>query len=386
MIYTLFNYLTGYVRLKIEGVGLEKVLRKCPYILWDVSRPSYTVMYCSLSLLGYRKLKKKLDGVKVTVVEEHGLYRLFTSLWQKKVLFFGLAAMILLGVCLSSFVFKIEINGYEKLDHRKIQEYVEQFGIKPGTLKQKTDLQALCRELERKPEIAWASAGYSGVVLNVTIIEAKRKDDMTPCDIIAQYDAVIKRNSVFSGNKLKMEGDTVQKGDVLVSGLTVKEDGTVEGVASRAEIIGTIWAEGEGRVPVTNIRANRTGRTTTERYLEFAGYRSIIERGSQQDFAHYESEAIRRVIGGQQGILPVFAVERTYYEVELEELPKEIQQLQESARLTGLENTVQNLPENAKIVNEEISYRVEDGQMIAQVLLELEVPIGVRRELGYKGD
>ena len=76
--------------------------------------------------------------------------------------------------------------------------------------------------------LAWASLNIEGSALTVNISEIKNAKEETelPSNLIADFDGEIKKIDVTSGNTLVKFGDTVRKGDVLVSGIIENQNST----------------------------------------------------------------------------------------------------------------------------------------------------------------
>lgn len=374
MVYDIFNFLTGYVYIKIEGVRLEQLLNS-NISFWNVSRKGYCCIYANVSFVAYNKLMKNSE-YSITLIKERGLLCIIKRMWKNKVLFFGMALCVIALIVMSQMVIGIEVNGYYSLNKQQVEEYVKEMGVNPFSFKRSVDLDALTSHLTSKDDIAWASAGYKGVVLNVVIIEQVNENDNTPSDILSDRQAVIKKIDVYSGIKNKQIGDVVQKGDVLVTGMKMIDDNIVERIKSRANIIGTFWEYGSYTIEAQNLAIRSTGNSVKQTYIDFWGNKAYINN-PQNNFEHYVSVRDEKVLGGARGILPVRYVSMTYNEVDISYEAQDINELKDKASKLAFENAVQNVPTNAKIVNVDTNYEMNQGYLIANCIVEVEMDIGV---------
>lgn len=227
------NNILGYVEIEISGEELEKILNlahKNKLAIWNLK-------YKNRSLVGKVKPKefKKLLGIKketnskIRIVKRKGIifkinkYRGRTGLLIGAILFF----CILKGF--SFFVLGVEIKSNKPIDKVKVASVLSENGIKEWTLRHKIDTNyAAQRIILSLPELDWASVNIEGSLVTVNLhSDEEKKSDTSPSNLVAKYDSIIKRIDVTSGETLKSIGDTVAKGEVLVSGVSQNAKTTV---------------------------------------------------------------------------------------------------------------------------------------------------------------
>lgn len=373
MVYDIFNFLTGYVYIKIEGTRLERALNS-GITFWNVSRSGYSCMYANVSLMAYRRLLK-YQGLHITLIREMGIFSLFKRLWANKALFFGLCVCTAALAVISSMVVGIEVSGYYSLKKEDVEAYVNEWGVKPFSFKRSIDLDGLCNYLRSKDNIAWASAGYNGVILNVVIIEQVNEYDNTPCDIVSSRQAVIKKIDVYAGIKNKQIGDSVSEGEMLVTGIRQIGD-SIERIKARATVVGTVWETGSYTMEAAGLTIKGTGNTIQERYIDFWGNKSYIEK-KENPFEHYVVTKEEKPIGGFRSVLPVKYVTLTYNEVAISYEDKDINAVTQQVGTMAFQAAAAKAPENAKIVATDIKYEMNEGHITANAILELDINIGI---------
>ena len=152
---------------------------------------------------------------------------------------------------LSNFVWIIKVEGNEKISTQAILASCKKIGIREGILKKNINNKYNAQRLQLEQEgIAWCSLNLEGSILTINISEtdvSDKEERSLPSNLKAKIDGKIKKIDVTSGEVIVKVGDTVSKGDLLVSGvkqnlsstLFVHSDGAII-----AETIRVFSAEG----------------------------------------------------------------------------------------------------------------------------------------------
>ena len=138
---------------------------------------------------------------------------------------------MILYLC-SLFIWDIEFQGNLRHSDQELLNFLKTEEISCGVRKGGID----CEELEgrirsRYPDVTWVSARVKGTRLYVHIKEndvvlTVPEKDQTPADLAAAENGTIVSMVVRSGISMVRPGDTVEKGQVLVSGtIPITDDG-----------------------------------------------------------------------------------------------------------------------------------------------------------------
>ena len=116
------------------------------------------------------------------------------------------------------------------------------------------DTSLICsRIIECSSDIAWIAINFRGNIANVEIIELSRADNTVKpgnaSNLVSQYDAVVDTVELSSGEAVVKGGQSVAKGDLLVSGALEGINGTVF-VRSEGRIMGVVTDTIEVHVPI----------------------------------------------------------------------------------------------------------------------------------------
>ncbi len=157
-----------------------------------------------------------------------------------------LAALFLSAVlCFLSYntVFDIRISGNESLSAEDVIEALDASGFSVGDLWSKCNKSEIeARLLSSSSNIAWININRRGNVAYIDIVEKKiYSDKELPykySNIVAECDCVIEDINVKSGYAAVKIGDTVKRGDVLISGIPPTENGDF--CLAMGEVVGRV--------------------------------------------------------------------------------------------------------------------------------------------------
>ncbi len=224
----MLRFMRGWVKISVAGRGPERFLNLCRnrgLVMWNISvdECGYT---CFMYLEDYRNcgnLAQKA-GVTVTCMAEYGLPA-FLKRYRFRQAFFAACFLLLFAVWFSSihlWDIRIENNLYYTDD--QILSCLEEHGIRKGVRKSRVDCEQIEQVLRDTFErISWSAVSVDGTVLQVDIAEnygtlVAVMADTEPADLVAEMDGVVESMVVRKGIAQVKPGDTVTKGQVLVSG------------------------------------------------------------------------------------------------------------------------------------------------------------------------
>ncbi|WP_333676076.1 sporulation protein YqfD [Muricomes intestini] len=258
MIQSIIRYMRGYVKIRVEGYSPERFLNLCRHhqiYIWGLT-PCGNAYELYMSLKGFRKLRPivRKTHTRVVLISRVGL-PFFIYKYRKRKLFF-LSFFLCMGLLYlySSFIWDIHFEGNEKWTNETLLEFLETKNVAPHMPKSKVDCAQIVKDIRKEyDDIVWVSASIDGSRLNIQIkenedtfredgedktvspakgVDAQSPEDTEqPKDLIASKDGVITSIITRTGVPQVHEGDTVSKGDILVSG-------RVEVVNDSLEVVG----------------------------------------------------------------------------------------------------------------------------------------------------
>ena len=388
----IWNYLRGYLVIKVEGLSLEKFINLClrqGIHLWKIKRSTYTSLTACISISGFRKLHSIRRAVRcrITIIDKRGFPFIAYRFRNRKMLIAGMVLFMAILYGLGSFVWVVEVEGAIKTDPQYIIEKLEKYGIKPGTFKRDIDTWTTeNRMLIEIPELSWISIEIKGVKAIARVVEATKPPALvskdTPCNIVAAKDGIIEKVIVLEGETLIKRGDTVRQGQLLVSGIIEHEDtGVVRYVHAMAQIMARTWYEGRSYVPFKEVSGIRTGNKITHKYYEINGW-SLDTDKIEIPFEKYEVEESKIPVVGAGQALPFYSVIRDYYEIKGVSPQERIEIALAKAEEKAWKEAQKKIPNGAKIIDKQFKYDMIKGEGIdAVVYVEVLEDIAEQKEI-----
>ncbi len=236
------QYLRGYVTVKVWGYSVERLLNLCgnhDVLVWNIEdHGDYHTMH--ISIAGFFALKPllKKTGTRAAVLGKYGLPFFVSKMCRRKLFVAGLVCCILFWCLASRFIWDIRIEGNFALTEDVLMDYLEERGVHTAMKKSELEIEELEQALREDYDlITWTSVQLRGTTLLIHIKENEMPvyDDRNKAasdkgmDLVAEKAGVVTYIITRSGVPQVACGDSVEKGDVLVSGAVpvYNEDTTV---------------------------------------------------------------------------------------------------------------------------------------------------------------
>ncbi len=380
----LWNYSRGYVIIEVEGFSKERFLNlvanKNIYV-WDI-RQKKNVLEMKVSVKGYKQLKPlwKKANVKVKIVEKIGVPFHIYKYRRRKILFTGIVFFVLTLYTLSSFIWKINIYGNERIANEDINNFLKENNIVVGSLKRNIVPQEVETSIMKKfPDFSWVSLRKKGTTLEIAVAENIEKKEIidrdTPCDIIAKKDGIIDSIATSEGDAVVGIGDVVKKGDVLVkSEVYLREDQYGKHytyVHADADIIAKTYVKIDFTVPKVVTIRKYTGKnevdysiTVFEKNLKFSYHKQKFENS-----LFYTD--MKQLKFGEEYPLPIVFVK--HFELETNDRKKELteNEMMEHANKTITNKIISDLDFEVDVINKVIDYEFTDEGLKVSGYLEV---------------
>lgn len=245
MLLRLIKYFRGYVEVALWGYAPERFFNLCSnhnILIWDLHQKG-DVYYFHISVDGFRCLKPllKKSGTHIKISRKNGIPFFFFRYRKRKILFLSIFVCMAILYTLSRFIWKIDINGNDSVTDDSMLQFLEEKKSSYGTLVSDINCTKLEEEIRSQfDSIIWTSVKREGTTLtvdvqenlvvasqpsNALLPEELKNQDEKGYDLLALHDGTIESIYVRKGTPLVQQGDTVKKGDVLVSGaLAIYDD------------------------------------------------------------------------------------------------------------------------------------------------------------------
>lgn len=264
-------------RICLKGAAPEECLNRFvteELSFWDIqSLPegglSVSILYRDLN----RAEKLSLEAYCAFELQSHwGLPKRIGQILKRPVLLIGFMIALFMSFFLQRFIWSVNVAGEDFMTNRQIERILQESGICFGSSATEIDSQQVKLEMLQKiPELSWLAVNRRGGRLTILYLlraSGTEAETISPNHLIADRDAVITEYTVLEGMRMVALGDTVRKGQLLVSGF--EDYGLIlKGVRAEGEIYGETWHSGSVIAPSVRSEKRYTGRVWTEYRLIF---------------------------------------------------------------------------------------------------------------------
>ena len=387
----ILNYFTGYVKIKVEGLFLERFINICvskKILLMDIKREKSTIMYANVGIADYKKLKQvaRKTKSKIKIQIKKGLP--FTIKKYRKRKIFGILFVVILALLIvsSNYIWNIEISGNVKITNQEILQSLEGSGLKVGLSKNDIDINAVISKIRLdREDIAWIGITVKGTNAIVKIKEAAKApeviDENKFCNIVANKTGMITKINVQNGTANVKVGDIVEEGDILVNGyLEGKYTGT-RYVHGAATVEAKIWYTKKEKAMLKQQIPVQTGNEEKKYSIKFKKNQINLFK-TLSKFEKYDTiNENKKIILFSNFYLPIEVVKITNKEYVLQDVTytneEQTQILTEKLKKELLEE----IGEQKNIVNVNVNTYSQDEAVEVEVTYEVLENIGVEQEM-----
>jgi similar to stage IV sporulation protein len=393
----LWNYLRGYVIIIVEGYFLEKFLNICTrrqLLLWDITRHKGCIVTMRISIKGFKLLRPiaHKTGCRVRIVKKRGLPFVLNKYRRRKTFVFGAFIFVLLIFTMTSFIWSVEISGNSELSKEYIEKALSTNGIRSGALKFSIDTdKAVDGMLLGIREISWISIDVKGTKVKVQIRERRKLPDMVskdvPCNVAATKDGIVWRILVTDGIEAAVEGETVKKGQILISGnIPMKnEKDKYRLVHAMGSVQARTWYEEQCPVVLYETIREKTG-LTIKNYAIVMFTKRLELFNKKVDFNDFDKVEDRKVLSiGENLVFPFELIVDRYYQFKTVQKAISEDDAKKAAADTAYKKALERVPKDVGITKSNVRFiEDEDLGITAKVTLECLEDIGTTQEIGGK--
>lgn len=225
----LWRALSGTVRVELTSANLTASLaeiNRAGIEIRSLQWKNELTCCCQIQRKNYQILRNLSDkrGDSLRVINRSGIIWYICSLWKRPLLILGLLTILILAQFLSNRVLFVCVQGNEMIPSKLILESAEKLGLTLGIsgrdIRSETIKNGLLSQI---PDLQWAGVNTSGCVAIISVQERtdkKKTENSGVSSIIAAKDGYILSGIVEKGTAMFQNGQTVQKGQLLISGYT----------------------------------------------------------------------------------------------------------------------------------------------------------------------
>lgn len=361
--------------------NFERFANECKRngILLENVRVTETGYECDMSFHDFRMLREvgHKAGARIHILRKRGA-GYFVRRHKKRYGFYvGAILALMLFVYLTSCIWVIDVVGNDITSKQKILEVMKDNGIAIGELRfGKKISQIKNNSLIELDTLSWLWVTIDGTRALVEVREKGESkeiiDKKTPCNLVASYPAEVVDMQVKSGRKVVERGKIVEKGELLVSGVTETAYRANRYIHSMGSVMGRTWRTEDGIYRYTDEKRIPTGKKSVRYTLSFPKGKISIGGKKAKDFKNYDKIMEEKQLKIFENIyLPLTFTRETFCEiiVEYEKLTEDVVLKRAVDYLTR--KAEENRSDGAHTVKRTYAYEKRpDGNLYVELTLE----------------
>lgn len=396
LILRLWNYIRGYVIIIVEGYFLEKFINICTHRqlkLWNVKWQKNSKIIMKLSINDFRRLRPiaKRTRCHVHIIDKKGLPFILNRYKSRKAFVIGSGICIITFFLISSFVWDVSVTGNNKVSTEVIMKKLYENGVKVGALKYTINPDDIVGNMMLElNDLARISVFLRGTKIQVIVDERVKPPDLinrnVPCDLVALKEGVISSIVAKEGLEMVKIGDTVTKGQLLITG-TIENMKIKDAMPLMVHSMGIVkartWYEASAQVEQKLVKAKRTGLKKNMYSISIftKSFKLFHGKIPYNNSEHVEMK--KKLCIGENLVLPIEIIVDQYYEYELEYKVIDLDTAKKIASAKAITSAQEQIPQNVEVIKTGISITEDDkGIATAKAVIECIEDIGVTQEIG----
>lgn len=381
-----FQFLHGYVIIRLEGFSIERFMNIClrrGIHLWNIIKTQEEFAQVCLSNQDFKRIRPVAfkTHTKVRIQKKCGFPDLFKRYKKRYCMLGGLLLFTAALAVSSQFIWTVEIQGNEKVSAQQIYEILLDNGVCVGAYKKGLPTAGVLKEelLTRAPGLSWAWVYFEGTKARVEVKESILPpvvvDKSIACDVVAMCDGLLKHVEVKNGQKVIEEGNAVLRGETIISG-TVKLGKEEEPESLReiyvhalGEVQAYTWHEKSGEYKLYHEVRQKTGERKNHYTIQLfsKNIKLFAKDGiSYQDYDKIENRWELKL--GRTQYLGIGLTRETYEEVEVHREPVSVDAALEIARDDLEQQIAEELLPGADLQERNLEYTQLDEDTIKATL------------------
>lgn len=327
----------------------------------------------------YKKINRRYNTI---IIKYYGLKYYKNIFFIHKYLIISFLISLFFLKLLCNTIFYIKINVDTDSIKSEVENVLKRYDISIYKRKKSFKELAIIKEkiLEEMSNIEWIEINESGCkyIINLTEkVSSESIENNSVCDVIANKSGVIKHIVTYNGTKLKEENEYVNKGEVLISGTTYKDENIIDEVCANGEVYAEVWYTAKINIPLKYEEKIETGKVINHYYLDIFDHKFTLIGKYNIDNVYNSVECIL-----DKPYLPF----KLYREKKIEYENKIINLTYDDALKKALENTDKYfnnlLKEGEYIISKKVLKKeVNSSKIYVEVFFKVYENIGVEKEL-----
>ncbi len=386
----LIKLLRGTTSVTAQGVFPERLINLCAQhriVFWGLNWVDEHTIILSVHRRDLKQLRMLGDkiGCSITLGEERGLPCFLRRFRSRYAFLIGLTLSLFCVSVLSQVVLTVEVEGNERVSTACILGELRRLGLYPGVYGPLLERKQLAQDaLLRLEDLSWMTINLHGTRAEVLVREVVKQPEIVEkegyFDITARADGMITELEVHNGQSLVREGDTVLRGDILISG-NVKMEPPVYSdqpvryyqTQARGKVLARTWRSLTAKIPLTAQKKGYIGDEKSWFSINIFGWSMDFYRNSSISWPFYDKITT---------VYPVLNLPVTMIKTSIRAYEPQTAQIDWSAAQPLLEERLYKqleklLGERGRVESAVYSARVQDQWLSVTLQAQCQEEIGV---------
>jgi len=360
-----------------DRTALVNGLRSCPITVTPPRIRGDRTVFASSRKEGDRLAALLKQAGLAFECEEKGLPAIVLRYRRRYGLLAGALFFTALLIVSTLFLWSIDVSGNKLLTDEEVLAELKAAGFGVGTFLPKTDYDGITnRLLLASEDIAWLGIEMDGTHARITVRERLKKQadgmdvglsgSMRAANLISKADGQIFYTTVYDGTTVINPGDSVKKGDLLVSGFREKEDGSFTLGRAAGKVYAFVTRTLTAEIPFEQAEKVETGEVRRTFYVNIFGKSIKLFQKGGKTLSKYDiikGKHTATVFGAVTLPLSLSEVLEVGYDYRVKTLTKEEAMTMAEERIDQKLSALSNAFEVVEITRE--TYETEYGVGIA---------------------
>ena len=320
------RFFLGYFRITFTSSDSKRILnyllkRNVP--VWQI-QSGEALSFCILPF--HRKhlipFQKGIRPEESYSEERLGILPVLSRFSKRWGLFAGGFFFVFCLLISGRFVWGIEVEGNETISEQVILEWLEEAGLRVGKNINDLDKDSFSLRFQAEhPQVTYASLNFIGTKAVFSVREKEEAPEQSrfyegTCNMVASISGRIVRYEVLSGQSVVKRGEAVRKGDLLISGIVERKNGSFRIVAAKGRVFAETNRYFEVKIPYLETKIVYTGLEKAEKNYEILGFSTAVFTKREDPYDVYFKTEKREPLTCFHRLLPIVCHEVTYHQME----------------------------------------------------------------------
>ena len=313
----------NYIKVVIEGKNINN------YVKWMIKQKiniinlniiKHNKLEVIINYKDYKELKKYSKTYQVKIIKKYGNLKIFETIKKNLFILIPILLSTIFLYFLSNIIFSVDVIYNDKEVVKTIEKELSKYGIEKYKLKKDYEYLNKVKEeiLKNNNEtLEWLEIIEDGTKYIVKLVERKQEKKEQSYEyqsISSTKDSIITSIKAYSGEKIKEINDYVKKGDVIVSGIITKPDGSLIYEKAEAKIYGEVWYKIDIEYPYVYKEEKVTGKSKEVFVINFLNKKIPIF-----SYSKYKKFKVKSNNIIENNLLPIAISKEKQYEVIVKE-------------------------------------------------------------------